>query len=218
MQTSNIDHAARAPEDQASDLGGVQGNVSASTVESKSMGSMGSEGSSVMRGGGAGVGERHMGVDDHDPQREAAKVQQESRIDAVRSTDASVDAGVSASGYKDPVSEVGRAEKLEFNQRDEAAGRVSHAEDQAAAARGVAADPSGAAQRKATDAAYDAGQERAPVDPSQVRADVGVATGAVNDPSGTARARADVEVEGQKREATATVGVTPPKPDDDPTK
>ena len=33
-----------------------------------------------------------------------------------------------------------------------------------------------------------------------------------------ARARADVEVQGQKREATAKVGVAPPKPDDDPTK
>jgi hypothetical protein len=196
----------------------VQGEVSASTVEGRSMGAMGSEGSTVMRGGAVGVGERQMGVSDMSPERDAAKVTSEAKIDAVRSSDASAEGAVSASGYKDPVSEVGRAQQLEFNQRDQAMGRVSHAEDQGAAARGVAADPGGAAQTKASDAASDAARDASPVDAGQVQADVNVATGAVNDPSGTARARANVEVEGQKREATATVGVAPPKPDDDPTK
>jgi hypothetical protein len=217
VQTSNIENAAtRAPE-QASGASDVQSNVSASTIEGRSRGAMGSDGAAVMGGGTAGV-EGKVGVESMSPERETAKVTSETKMDAIRSTDASADGAVSASGYSDPVGEVGRAQQLEFNERDQAMGRVSHAEDQAGAARGVAADPSGAAQSKATDAASDAAREASPVDAGQARADVNVATGAVNDPSGTARARADVEVEGQKREATAKVGVTPPKPDDDPTK
>ena len=119
----------------------------------------------------------------------------------------------------DPVSEIGRAEQLQFNQRDQAMGRVNEASDQADAARTVAADPSGAAQSKATDATFETASEHARLDPSQVRADVNVASSTVSNPAAAAEGRVDVEVENQKREATVKAGVsTTPKPDDDPTK
>ncbi|MEJ7600572.1 MAG: hypothetical protein WKG01_21880 [Kofleriaceae bacterium] len=213
-QTSNVEHAAsRAPE-QAGGVGEVQGNVSGSAVEGHATGAMGAQGSSVMRGGTGGVD-----LDGPDPQREGAKLTSESKLDAVSSTDISADGAVSASGVSDPVGEVGRAQQLEFNQRDQAMGRVNEASDRADDARGVAADPSGAAQGKATDAAFDAGSEHAPVDVGQARADVSVATGAVSDPAAAAEGRVDVEVENRKRDATVKAGVsTTPKPDDDPTK
>jgi hypothetical protein len=76
-------------------------------------------------------------------------------------------------------------------------GQVHHAEAVSGEAKVVAADPGGVARSTATDAGMREAQERAPVDPAGVRADVDATAAAVDDPAAAGEAHVKVEVDAE---------------------
>jgi hypothetical protein len=169
---------------------------------------LGADARSAVRGG---TGEQHVmaGARQVDVGTQArGELDVEARASA-RATDAVREGAVEGSGYRDPESELGRAERGEFHARDQQMGRVRQAEATSREARGVANDPTGAASTAVSNAGMQEVNERAPVSAADVKADVNVASQTVRDPSAAGQARVDVAVDAEVREHTSGL----PKPD-----
>lgn len=185
----------------------------------------GQDGTAALRGGGAGVVEREAGaVSGADIKMQATGAARHEEIGARHSSELVSDSAVSTSGYRDPASEVARAEQLEFNQRDQAIGKVRGVEDRHDEARRITNDPRAVGSEKAEYEASLKMSEASPVDVDAAEAKANVATGAVQNPRGVAQGQVDASISAQEREAEVKLGVsgsaeasrgTPPTGNDD---
>jgi hypothetical protein len=117
-------------------------------------------------------------------------------MDARAEIDHARDGAVETTGYKDPVSEAGRVEQLETNQRDRVAGRATVTTDKVDEAQRAAANPRAAASGEAS--------VRVDGKTGDARRDAEQVGGAVRNPEAAAQAKVDAKVAEQKRDATAS--------------
>jgi hypothetical protein len=177
------------------------------TAEGEVSRTVGQEGSSVLRGGGAGVVEGQVGGG------ASASAEQEA-VAATRAGQKDVGnakfaAGAAASSPDVVVSSnLGRAEHAEFSQRDQVSARAQAAEDAQSQARRAANDPAGVGTERAEMAASAKVGEAMPAEANRVQAQADVAAGAVENPRGAAQAQAEGAVATQQREAEVKVGVS----------
>ncbi|HEU0031283.1 MAG TPA: hypothetical protein VFQ53_11660 [Kofleriaceae bacterium] len=206
--------ATDQPRNMSNDLGHAQGEVGPEAGEARLSGAAGASGTSVASGGAVSFGEQKTaGVGQLDMSTRGADEMHSQDLEARRRMDKARDAT-----RQDPSAHVGRAEELELNERDEALGRVSHAQDRADHARVVAADPKAAATAHASATATAEATSQSGVDPNQVRSDVTSAQSVANNPRGVAEARADLAIDEKEDEVRVDAGLSssaktkPPEP------
>jgi len=150
---------------------------------------VGPDGKAVVKGGAAGVSERNVpGQADIDAGGGAVKA---ARLDAEMGASAdlrgNVEGATSTTGFRDPVSEAGRAEQLGTSQHGRVVAGADVASDDVADARRMAANPNAAASAEVG--------TRTGVDPSATRSQADAVAGTVRDPQGVAEAKAEVRSE-----------------------
>jgi len=176
------------------------------SAESQVSQAAGQEGSTVLRGGGSGIVEREVGgFGGASAEQEATAASRASTGDArnighaVGSATVSADVGAS--------SNLGRAEQLEFSQRDQVTARTQAAEDAHAQARRVVDNPAAVGTERAEMAASQKVDEAMPIDTGNVQSQASTVTGAVENPRAAAQAQVEGAVSAQEREAEVKVGI-----------
>jgi len=189
-----------APRDAQSTIGDATGGTR--TGEAGVMREVGPEGTSIAHGRAPGASERELTGEGEISARtgEARGFQQGQGMEARAGIDDARDGAVETSGYRDPVSEAGRVETLEFKQRDHIAARAAVTTDKVGEAQRAAADPRAAASGEAS--------VRIDDKTGDARGDAGHVSDAVRDPGATAQAKADAKLAEQKRDATGDVSVS----------
>jgi hypothetical protein len=176
------------------------------SAESEVSQAAGQEGSAVLRGGGAGVVEREMGgAAGAGLEQEGVAAGRGARGDVRGTQFAAGEASFSATTA--PTSGLGRAENLEFHQRDQVVARSQAAEDAHSEARRVVDDPAAVGTEQAEMKASQKAGEAMPVDPRRAEAQAATVTGAVENPRGAAQAKAEGTVSIHEREAEAKIGI-----------
>jgi hypothetical protein len=183
----------------------VQGQVPSVSVESEVSSAAGQQGSTVLRGGGAGIVEQQAGG------AVGANLEVEATAAAREgNTDARGAAGVAGqvTSFRDPSSEVARAENLELHQRDEAMAKARSAEDVHDEARRTVEDPTAVGTERAQSMASQKISESTPSGVGRAEANVNLATDAVANPRAAAQNQADAVVSAQERDAEAKLGIS----------
>jgi hypothetical protein len=167
---------------------------------------VGQEGSTVLRGGGAGVIEREAGgVSGGGAEQEATAATRGGQSGASNLRYAAdVAAGSPSVGVS---AGINRGENLQFSQRDQVMARSRQAEDAQDQARRIVDDPTAVGTERAELAASAKIDESMPSDVGRVQSQAGAATAAVNDPTATARTHAEGAVSTQEREAEVKIGI-----------
>ena len=180
----------------------LRGQAPSVSVESEVSQAAGQDGSAVLRGGGAGVIERETGgVSESSVKTEATAAARHENLEARNAAGVAGD----ATSFRDPASEVARAENLEFHQRDQAVARARAAEDANDQARRIADNPTAVGAERAQGIASQKIGDATPA--ARVEANVNLATGAVENPRGAAQGQADAAVSAQERDAEAKLGI-----------
>nr|MDQ3366922.1 hypothetical protein [Myxococcota bacterium] len=198
---SSADSVTGAPGDATQQLADAQFQGSTTSAEAGIYRGVGPDGKAVVKGGAQGVSERNLpGESDVDQgARELENVERGQAFEARGEGRVQQGAAVDATGYRDPVSEAGRAEQLELNQRDRVAAHANAGTEPVDRARRTAADPGSAASAEVG--------TRAGVDPTATRAEVDAVQGAADDPSGAVRERAQSRIADEKRDAAGSAKV-----------
>jgi hypothetical protein len=183
----------------------VQGQVPSVSVESEVSQTAGQQGSTVLRGGGAGIVEQQAGG------ASTSNLEVEATAAARQgSSDARGAAGVTGqvTSFRDPSSEMARAENLELHQRDEAVAKARSAEDAHDQARRTVEDPAAVGSARAHSMASQKISESTPAGVGRAEANMNLATDAVADPQAAARNQAEAAASAQARDAEAKLGVS----------
>ncbi len=201
VDTSGTPSVGDAPGDVTRQASDAQFQAGPTSGEAGIVREVGPDGKAIAKGGAVGVTERNLpGESDVDAGgRQVKGAQLDQQFEARAATSASVDGAVETTGYKDPVSEVGRAEQLEFNQRDSAVARADVATEPVDEARRTAANPSGAASAQVG--------TRTGVDANATRSDADEVASTVRNPEGAAESRAQARIDDEKRDAAASAKV-----------
>jgi hypothetical protein len=202
VDTSGMRDVTSAPDDMARGVGDAQFASGEMSVEAGVRRAGGTEGAAVM-GGGVGVAANEVpGQADIDAgERKLDHVGRVQKLEARDAGNLAVEGAMSDSGYKDPTTELGRAEKLEFNERDRFVGRADVGGDAAADLQRAAANPGGEAQIKAEYEMNQEIREHSPIDPTSASA----AASAANDPRAAAESELDAKISEKRGDATVCV-------------
>ncbi len=156
------------------------------------MGAAGTQGTGNVAGGAQGfTGESEIS----EKEGEARGFQRGQKFEARAGIEGAQQGAVDTSGYSDPVSEAGRVEQLEHNQRDGVAGKAQASTEKVDEAQRVAADPKAAATGEAS--------LRIDQKTGDARRDAGEVGDVARDPESAVQAGADAKVAEQQRAATA---------------
>jgi hypothetical protein len=167
---------------------------------------IGRDGSSVLRGGGAGVVEREVGgAGSSELEQEAVAA---SRGGQGGVTNAKYAAGeASFSAVSAPGRKLDQAGSLEIHERRHVVGQAQEVEDAHSEARRIVDDPTAVGTERAEMEASQEVGESMPVDPNRAEAKANVVAGAVDDPRGAAQGHAEGVVSAHEREAEVKVGI-----------
>jgi hypothetical protein len=168
---------------------------------------LGADGQSVIHDGGTGMAEREVryAAGDTNAARTAARAEEMANKDA---TESIKEGAIDQSGYKDPESQMGKAQFAVHEKTDPVYSKVSEAETAKSRAEYVVAHPQAEAKAQASNAADDAIRENAPFDANKVQGQANKAAGAVANPEAAAQHEIDLEIEAKEREAAMKVGVS----------
>ncbi|MDB4959475.1 MAG: hypothetical protein JWO36_7044, partial [Myxococcales bacterium] len=190
------DFSVSSPEsDVRSQVGDAQHATSEASAEASVYRETGADGKAAVHGGAEGIAERQVNADQFDPSGHASSVAHADKLEARNAGDLARGEAIDRSGYRDPTTEAGRVDQLEFNERDKLVSRAGVSNDSVDDVHAVANDPRGAAAAGSVHAGENLARDHAPASARDAQAQVTVTKDAIENPQLEAEGRVEVAID-----------------------